>query len=118
MKTKKLFGFTLIELLIVIAIIGILAVAFLPSLLSAPAKGRDTQRVADIQRIQKVLVNYNLESGDGYPSVTKPIADGLEFKTGGDTWDKLFKDDFGGALPSDPDGETKYFFYNPYTFFG
>lgn len=39
-------GFTLIELLIVIAIIGILAVAFLPALTAGPAKARDAARKA------------------------------------------------------------------------
>ncbi|MDX9971313.1 MAG: type II secretion system protein, partial [Candidatus Gracilibacteria bacterium] len=58
-KNRK--GFTLIELLIVITIIGILAVAFLPTLLGAPAKGRDTQRIADLQKLQKVMVNADLE---------------------------------------------------------
>ncbi len=65
-KNRK--GFTLIELLIVITIIGILAVAFLPTLLGAPAKGRDTQRIADLQKLQKVLVNADLEGTTAYPA--------------------------------------------------
>ncbi|OGJ41806.1 hypothetical protein A3B60_00450 [Candidatus Peregrinibacteria bacterium RIFCSPLOWO2_01_FULL_39_12] len=69
MKTRKLLGFTLIELLIVIAIIGILAVAFLPTIMGAPAKGRDAARIADLQKIQKVLINANLEGTD-YPAST------------------------------------------------
>lgn len=58
-NSKK--GFTLIELLIVIAIIAVLAVAFLPTILGAPAKGRDTARIASLQKIQKVIVNADLE---------------------------------------------------------
>jgi len=53
-------GFTLIELLVVIAIIGILAVAFLPSLLGAPAKGRDAQRMATVQKIENFIVSETL----------------------------------------------------------
>lgn len=111
-KTKK--GFTLIELLIVIAIIGILAVAFLPSLLGAPAKGRDTARIADLQKIQKVLVNANLE-GKLYPVANGVIADALAYAGygGTNTWAEL-KAAFGGALPKDPsDGKSFYFVAAP-----
>jgi len=112
MKSKKVLGFTLIELLIVIAIIGILAVAFLPSLLNAPAKGRDTQRIADLQKIQKVLVSKDLE-GKVYPSTSGKI-EGI-LVTGWtpaplDKWSGLAAD-FGGAVPSGPqEGETYYYY--------
>lgn len=89
------------ELLIVIVIIGILAVAFLPTLLGAPAKGRDTQRIADLQKIQKVLVNANLE-GALYPNTDGSIVDALVANVDSDTWADLFLTGFGGALPTDP----------------
>ena len=92
---KNLKGFTLIELLIVIAIIGILAVAFLPTLLGAPAKGRDAQRISDLQKIQKVLISGNLV-GKTYPD------------TGCVTPELLDATDFGGAVPKDPQADNTF----------
>jgi len=60
-------GFTLIELLIVIAIIGILAVALLPNVLNAPKRGRDAARLAAIQNMVKAVETFNADSGH-YPA--------------------------------------------------
>lgn len=60
-------AFTLIELLIVITIIGILAVALLPSVLGAPARARDAARKADIGNIIKALEVYNSDN-QKYPA--------------------------------------------------
>ncbi|MFH1284184.1 MAG: type II secretion system protein [Candidatus Peregrinibacteria bacterium] len=98
MKTRNAKGFTLIELLIVIAIIGILAVAFLPTLLGAPAKGRDTQRVADLQKVQKVLINANLE-GTAYPAASSCV-NATSFAT--------FIPAFGGTVPVDPQAANAF----------
>ncbi len=120
MKFLKLFfksrsAFTLIELLIVIAIIGILAVAFLPTLLNAPAKGRDATRIADLQKINKILLNASLEGGKGYPFGTGPINDGLPtgWPAPNNTWDRAFKAAFGGKIPTDPltGNHLQYKFY-------
>lgn len=62
-------GFTLIELLIVITIIGILAVALLPTVLGAPAKGRDAARLAHVDASVTSIEAANLDKG-GYPSAT------------------------------------------------
>jgi len=104
-------GFTLIELLIVIAIIGILAVAFLPSVLNAPAKGRDAARIAAVQKIQSALLNYNLE-GKAYPATD---AAGVDIEPnlvieGDVTWSTQFLTDFGGSFPVDPQ-EGKFYKY-------
>ncbi|MCC7431975.1 type II secretion system protein [Candidatus Peregrinibacteria bacterium] len=60
-------GFTLIELLIVISIIGILAVALLPQILSAPASARDTAKQAALNQIAVALEQHNAASGS-YPN--------------------------------------------------
>lgn len=92
LNSKK--GFTLIELLIVIAIIAVLAVAMLPTLLGAPAKGRDTARIASLQKIQKVLVSSNLD-GNAYPAT--PAGGCIN-----DTTFATYKTNFGGTVPVDP----------------
>ena len=96
MKTTQK-GFTLIELLIVIAIIGILAVAFVPSIMGAPSKGRDAARLADLSKLQKVLINGDLESIP-YPGVAGA----------GDCVDSTlfaaYLPALGGAIPEDPLG--------------
>lgn len=94
MKNSK--GFTLIELLIVITIIGILAVAFLPSMLGAPSKARDTQRKADLQKFAGVLTNASILG-------KLPAKDGC-IKADGSVGDTSFFNaaDFGGKIPVDP----------------
>ena len=65
--TRSSKGFTLIELLIVITIIGILAVALLPSVLGAPARARDAARKADINNIIAALETFNSDN-QHYPT--------------------------------------------------
>ncbi|MFH1713844.1 MAG: prepilin-type N-terminal cleavage/methylation domain-containing protein [Patescibacteria group bacterium] len=60
-------GFTLIELLVVVAIIGLLASIVLVSFRNTRAKGRDAQRVTEINQFYKGLEVCFLEEGN-YPT--------------------------------------------------
>lgn len=95
MKMKK--GFTLIELLIVIAIIGILSAALLPTILNAPGKARDSARLLNISSIATAIEAYNADQGK-YPS-TAGCVDGTGPFSG--VADNYFS---GGNIPEDPSG--------------
>lgn len=58
--TKK--AFTLIEMLIVIVIIGILAAALVPRLVSVQGRARDTKRKADLSQIGSALAIYKTDN--------------------------------------------------------
>ena len=59
MRNKK--SFTLIEMLIVIVIIGILAAALVPRLVSVQGRARDTRRAADMNQIYNALNIYRAD---------------------------------------------------------
>ncbi|MBP6910210.1 prepilin-type N-terminal cleavage/methylation domain-containing protein [Patescibacteria group bacterium] len=69
--TKK--AFTLIEMLIVIVIIGILAAALVPRLISVQGRARDTKRKADISQIGSALAIYKTDNS------TFPATSGSSF---------------------------------------
>jgi len=97
MKTNK--GFTLIELLIVIAIIGILATALLPTILNAPGKARDSARTLGISSVITGIESYNADNGKYPPATSNGCIDGSHPFNGvaGDYFS-------GGNLPQDPSG--------------
>ena len=90
-------GFTLIELLVVIAIIGILAAIVLASLDSARKKGRDADRISEINQLQKALALYYDANGQTYPP----------------TLDDLATQNFINPVPVDPSNQAS-FIYVPY----
>jgi type II secretion system protein G len=94
-------GFTLIELLIVITIIGILAVALLPSVLGAPARARDAARKADLNNIIAAMETYNSDN-QKYPAATSASFTAVDAITG---LSNYFQ---GGKVPKDPQGATSY----------
>lgn len=55
-------GFTLVELLIIMAIIGILAAALFPSLMSYLGRGRDAQRISSLKEIGSAVMNYETDA--------------------------------------------------------
>jgi len=61
MKATKR-AFTLIEMLIVIVIIGILAAALVPRLVSVQGRARDTRRKADLSQIGSALAIYKTDN--------------------------------------------------------
>ncbi|MBT6068911.1 type II secretion system protein [Candidatus Peregrinibacteria bacterium] len=69
-NTRK--AFSLIELLIVITIIGILVVAFLPSITSGPSRARDVQRISDIADASLALEMYFQDTGV-YPDAVSDL---------------------------------------------
>ncbi len=58
MVKKYKRSFTLIEMLIVIVIIGILAGALIPRLVSMQSRARDTQRKVDLKTLYSALFTY------------------------------------------------------------
>lgn len=67
---RNIKGFTLVELMIVIAIIGVLAVALIPTLTGAQSKARDTGRISAITNASTSLLSYRNDSWY-FPSTDK-----------------------------------------------
>lgn len=109
---KNVLGFTLVELLIVIAIVGLLAVASVVILNQARVKSRDAKRVSDIQVIRAGLEQHWLEKAS-YPTTASQVqlgtgnytvltANGFEAAATGLTY--LAK------VPTDPRPSTYYLY--------
>ena len=104
----------MIELLIVIAIIGILAVAFIPTMLDAPAKARDAQRISNLKRIGEFIYTEYIATGKELPKNINKA--GAPYNNKQTSWcvvpDSLIGDSimnnlefFSGVFPVDPSGD-------------
>ena len=60
---RNVKGFTMVELMIVIAIIGVLAVALIPTFIGAQSKARDTGRAAALANASTSLASFNNDNG-------------------------------------------------------
>ena len=63
----SLRGFTLLELIVVIAIIGVLSVIIIPSFTTALARSRDGRKVAELNGLQKELLQWAQNNNGLYP---------------------------------------------------
>jgi prepilin-type N-terminal cleavage/methylation domain-containing protein len=119
---KKDKGFTLIELLVVVAIIGILAAVVISSLNSARKRGRDAQRVREIQEIHNAIELYIAQNGAapdfGRPDCLNPEGyDNSCFasETNPSNWDALEAQlaPYISRLAKDPCGVNCFDYYGP-----
>lgn len=105
MSNMKQNGFTLIEIMVVVVILGILAAAVVPKIMSRPEQARIEKAKHDITSLESALNIYKLDNYN-YPStdqglealVTKPSGSPQprNYKSGGYI-KKLNKDPWGQA---------------------
>ena len=76
-KRKKLPGFTLIEIIAVMAIIGVMAGALLPSIQTAMNKSKDAETLNNLAMVDSAAKIYKMETGDNLTT---------------DTWEKTLVD--------------------------
>lgn len=71
-------GFTIVELLITIVIVAILASVSVTAYSGIQQRGRDAQRVSDMNAIVKALEMYKIQTGNYPPTGTTNVLGGWE----------------------------------------
>jgi general secretion pathway protein G len=100
-------GFTLIELLVVIAIIGLLSTLAVVALGRARERGRDAERLADLQRVQVALEFYHSEHNSYPPGNGVILGVGMYACLNRNGWQPIgCQDNYLNPVPSDPKGSS------------
>lgn len=112
-KLKNQQGFTLIEIMVVVVILGILAAAVVPKIMSRPEQARIEKTKHDITALESALSIYKLDNFQ-YPSTDQGL-EALVTKPGGSPQPRNYKN--GGyikKLNKDPWGK-EYLYLIPGT---
>lgn len=115
---NKQSGFTIVELLIVIVVIAILAAVTIMAFTGLQKRARDTDRLADVQAINKALLQYHALYGT-YPDETPTSASSTELSTDtpGTFLEELKNKGLMQEVPIDPTNDATYnytyYFYTP-----
>lgn len=115
MKNKifKQSGFTLIEIMVVVVILGILAAAVVPKIMSRPEQARIEKAKHDVTALETALELYKLENYN-YPSTDQGL-EALVTKPSGSPQPRNYqKGGYIKKLNKDPWGK-EYMYLNPGT---
>jgi len=110
LKAVKQHGFTLIEIMVVVVILGILAAAVVPKIMSRPEQARIEKAKHDITSLESALNIYKLDNYQ-YPSTDQGL-EALEKKPSGSPQPRNYK--AGGyikKLNKDPWGQEYLYLY-------